>query len=50
MTLAALSGFVAIAMGAFAAHGISDPQAKAEWDASQKLRQDPRTGIYYPEA
>lgn len=29
MTLAALSGFIAIAMGAFAAHGISDPQAKA---------------------
>ncbi len=30
MTLAALSGFVAVAMGAFAAHGLSDPRAK-DW-------------------
>jgi uncharacterized membrane protein YgdD (TMEM256/DUF423 family) len=30
MTLAAASGFVAVAMGAFAAHGIDDPQAK-DW-------------------
>ncbi len=30
MTLAALSGFLAVAMGAFAAHGIKDPKA-AEW-------------------
>jgi len=30
MTLAAVSGFVAVAVGAFAAHGIADPQAK-EW-------------------
>jgi len=30
LTLAALNAFVAIAMGAFAAHGISDPKA-AEW-------------------
>jgi hypothetical protein len=29
VTLAALSGFIAIAMGAFAAHGITDPKAKA---------------------
>ncbi len=30
MTLAALSGFLAVAFGAFAAHGVADPQAK-EW-------------------
>ena len=30
LTLAALNAFLAIAMGAFAAHGISDPKA-AEW-------------------
>ena len=30
MTLAALSGFLAVVMGAFAAHGVTDPQAK-EW-------------------
>ena len=30
MRLAAIGGFVAVAVGAFAAHGISDPQAK-EW-------------------
>ncbi|MBJ7411989.1 MAG: DUF423 domain-containing protein [Phenylobacterium sp.] len=30
MTLAALGGFVAVAMGAFAAHGVSDPKAQ-EW-------------------
>jgi uncharacterized membrane protein YgdD (TMEM256/DUF423 family) len=30
MALAAASGFVAVAMGAFAAHGITDPQAK-DW-------------------
>lgn len=30
MTLAALSGFVAVAVSAFAAHGIADPQAK-DW-------------------
>ena len=30
MGLAAIGGFIAIAMGAFAAHGISDPKA-AEW-------------------
>lgn len=30
MGLAAASGFLAVAMGAFAAHGIDDPQAK-EW-------------------
>ena len=29
-TLAALSGFIAVAMGAFAAHGIADAQAK-DW-------------------
>ena len=28
MTLAALGGFVAVAVGAFAAHGVSDPQAR----------------------
>jgi uncharacterized membrane protein YgdD (TMEM256/DUF423 family) len=28
MTLAAVSGFVSVAMGAFAAHGIGDPEAK----------------------
>jgi uncharacterized membrane protein YgdD (TMEM256/DUF423 family) len=28
MTLAAVGGFVAVAVGAFAAHGVSDPQAK----------------------
>ena len=27
LTLAALNGFSAIAMGAFAAHGVSDPKA-----------------------
>ena len=30
MTLAAISGFVAVAIGAFAAHGITDPKAK-DW-------------------
>jgi uncharacterized membrane protein YgdD (TMEM256/DUF423 family) len=30
MTLAAASGFVAVAVGAFAAHGVSDPRA-ADW-------------------
>jgi uncharacterized membrane protein YgdD (TMEM256/DUF423 family) len=30
MGLAAASGFISVAMGAFAAHGIADPQAK-EW-------------------
>lgn len=30
LTLAALNGFVAIGMGAFAAHGVADPKA-AEW-------------------
>lgn len=30
MTLGAISGFLAVAIGAFAAHGIADPQAK-EW-------------------
>jgi uncharacterized membrane protein YgdD (TMEM256/DUF423 family) len=30
MTLAACSGFISVAVGAFAAHGIADPQAK-EW-------------------
>lgn len=30
MTLAAIGGFVAVTMGAFAAHGITDPKA-AEW-------------------
>lgn len=30
MTLAAVSGFVAVAVGAFAAHGVSDPVAR-EW-------------------
>ena len=30
MMLAALAGFVAVAVGAFAAHGVSDPAAK-EW-------------------
>lgn len=28
MTLAALVGFMSVAVGAFAAHGVSDPQAK----------------------
>jgi len=28
MTLAAIGGFVAVAVGAFAAHGVSDPVAK----------------------
>ena len=28
MTLAALSGFIAVAVGAFAAHGVADPMAK----------------------
>jgi uncharacterized membrane protein YgdD (TMEM256/DUF423 family) len=28
MTLAAVGGFVAVAVGAFAAHGVSDPRAK----------------------
>ncbi len=30
MTLAAAGGFIAVAVGAFAAHGVSDPKAK-EW-------------------
>jgi uncharacterized membrane protein YgdD (TMEM256/DUF423 family) len=30
MTLGAVSGFIAVSMGAFAAHGIDDPQAK-DW-------------------
>ena len=30
MTLAAIGGFIAVAVGAFAAHGVADPQAK-EW-------------------
>lgn len=30
MTLGAVSGFVAVAVGAIAAHGVSDPQAR-EW-------------------
>lgn len=30
MTLAAAGGFISVAVGAFAAHGVSDPQAK-EW-------------------
>lgn len=30
MTLAAIGGFVSVTMGAFAAHGLSDPQAK-DW-------------------
>ena len=29
MTLAALGGFVAVVVGAFAAHGVADPKAKA---------------------
>jgi uncharacterized membrane protein YgdD (TMEM256/DUF423 family) len=29
MTLAAIGGFVAVAAGAFGAHGVADPQAKA---------------------
>ena len=28
MTLAAINGFIAVAVGAFAAHGVADPQAK----------------------
>lgn len=28
MTLAAVAGFVSVAVGAFAAHGVSDPEAK----------------------
>ena len=28
MTLAAVSGFVAVAVGAFAAHGVTDPRAR----------------------
>jgi uncharacterized membrane protein YgdD (TMEM256/DUF423 family) len=28
MTLAAIGGFVAVAVGAFASHGVSDPRAK----------------------
>ena len=28
MTLAAISGFVAVAVGAFAAHGVTDPRAQ----------------------
>jgi uncharacterized membrane protein YgdD (TMEM256/DUF423 family) len=28
MTLAAISGFIAVAIGAFAAHGVADPRAK----------------------
>jgi uncharacterized membrane protein YgdD (TMEM256/DUF423 family) len=30
MTIAAISGFIAVVAGAFAAHGIADPQAK-DW-------------------
>ena len=30
MTLAAIGGFVAVAVGAFAAHGVTDPKAQ-EW-------------------
>ncbi|MCF8504061.1 MAG: DUF423 domain-containing protein [Caulobacter sp.] len=30
MTLAAMSGFLAVAIGAFAAHGVTDPTAK-DW-------------------
>lgn len=30
MTLAAIGGFISVAVGAFAAHGIADPQAK-DW-------------------
>lgn len=30
MTLAAMGGFVAVAVGAFAAHGVSDPKAQ-DW-------------------
>lgn len=30
MTLAAISGFAAVAVGAFAAHGVTDPKAQ-EW-------------------
>lgn len=30
MTLAAVSGFIAVAVGAFAAHGVTDPVAK-DW-------------------
>jgi len=30
MTLAAISGFLAVAIGAFAAHGVADPKAQ-EW-------------------
>ena len=30
MTLAAVGGFISVAIGAFAAHGIADPQAR-EW-------------------
>jgi uncharacterized membrane protein YgdD (TMEM256/DUF423 family) len=30
LTLAALSGFIAVAAGAFGAHGVADPKAK-EW-------------------
>lgn len=30
MTLAAIGGFLSVAVGAFAAHGVADPQAK-EW-------------------
>jgi uncharacterized membrane protein YgdD (TMEM256/DUF423 family) len=30
MTLAAIGGFVAVAVGAFAAHGVQDPQAR-DW-------------------
>ena len=29
MTLAAINGFLAVAVGAFAAHAVADPQAKA---------------------
>jgi uncharacterized membrane protein YgdD (TMEM256/DUF423 family) len=28
MTLAAVGGFLAVAFGAFAAHGVSDPKAR----------------------
>ena len=30
LTLAALGGFLSVAFGAFAAHGVADPKAK-EW-------------------
>jgi uncharacterized membrane protein YgdD (TMEM256/DUF423 family) len=36
MTLAALCGFVAVAVGAFAAHGVADPDAKALLDTGSR--------------